>query len=165
LLGAIARRRHDRAPRRRQLLDERPAGARGVHEDDLLRRQLLQLRVEVGRAHIGAGEVELGVAAVKAAVADQRDEDEVVRTGGLREGVEGLGNLLARRLAGDVLVPLRGSVDQVDETFRRDAKSLRRIGERRTPLVKRLAMFRVTGEADDDEEEDLQHQASPTARR
>ena len=46
---AVARRGDDRPARRRQLVDERAAGARGVDEHDLLGRQLLELRVEVGR--------------------------------------------------------------------------------------------------------------------
>ena len=82
------------------VVDERTARARRVDEHDLLGRQLLEQRVEVGGRHVRPRQVELRGRAVVAAVADQHDEHHVLGRGLLRRmPSNALVNLLAGRAA------------------------------------------------------------------
>ena len=73
VLRPAARRGDDRPAGRGQVVDERAAGARCVHEHDLPGRQALELRVEVGAGHVRPGQVEFRRLPVVAAVPDQHD--------------------------------------------------------------------------------------------
>ena len=64
-------------PLRAEDLHEVAAGAGRVHEHDLLGGERRQEGREVGRRHVGPGQVEAGLAGLEAAVADEEDEHEV----------------------------------------------------------------------------------------
>ena len=78
-LAAGLGRGDDHAAGRGDRRQERAARAAGVDEGDALRRQLGEQLRPVGDGQIGPGQVERRLRAVEAAVADEQDDDGVVR--------------------------------------------------------------------------------------
>ena len=96
LLGARFRGRdHDAAPPG-QWLDEAAARAGGVHDGHAADVQPLQRAGEVARGQVGAGEVQSGLAAAVAAVADEHHQDVIVGSGTRGYAGQGGQHIVAR---------------------------------------------------------------------
>jgi hypothetical protein len=84
-------------------------------------------------------------------VADEHDIDRVLRRRRLGKAVDRLLDLLAGGPPGRQLVALALLIDEVHQAVRRHTHLGSRLGQRRAPLVEQLAVFGVSGQADDDE--------------
>jgi hypothetical protein len=126
-----------------------------------LGRQLGEERVEVGAGHVRPRHVELRGAAVVTAVPDEHHEHQVV---GTRPGAEPRAALatLPGGAAGHLLIAFGGRVHQEGQVLLRHAEPLRRLRQRGPPLVEGLAVLGIAREADDDEQEGMQHRATPS---
>ena len=98
-------------------------------------------------------------------MADEHDEHDVLGARLLAEALERFDDFSARGRARDACVAFSRLVDEIDQPLLRNAETLGRLGQRGAPLVKGLPVLGIASEPDDDEEERLEHQASPTIRR
>jgi hypothetical protein len=98
-------------------------------------------------------------------VAHENHVHRILGRGLTDEAVERLVDLLERRLARDAGLALGGLVHQVHHVIGGHAQASGRLDEFAAPFVEQLAVLGIAREPDDDQQEDMEHQDNPTARR
>jgi hypothetical protein len=151
-LAARSRPGDDDAARPGERLQERTAGTGGVDEHHALRREPVEeQRIILGR-QVGTDKVERGALSIEGAVADEDDEDLIVRPGARREVSEGLADVLPRRAGSRRRAVGRRLGRQRQDVGVGDAHLLRRVDDCRRPLLElRGVLVRSADTGDYDE--------------